>query len=112
MLVEEVVFKAGTPGIATAATDTTLQVGFEPGLTLTFVTKPWHKRIVEADTKYYLGVNYWTSPATGKVAFATEYGGEKYTIVRGKEVFLLVRETKLYEREKKKRTVRGMVLEK
>ena len=102
-LVEQVVIRAGTPGIATEVGDTALSVSFEPGSSLMFGSPPTDR---DPERKYRLLAKQWTGDAgeilyDGKVFYAVEGSGLAYLEV-GVESLDAV--------EKKKKVLPGMTL--
>jgi len=82
-LLEQVVVRARTPGVATEVGDTYLEVSFEPGMSLVFGSPPtdW-----DPEGKYKLLANRWTGTYGeivygGKIFYAVEGSGAAYLVV-------------------------------
>ena len=102
-LVEEVLIRAGTPGIATEVGETSLAVSFEPGSSLMFGSPPTDQ---DPERKYKLSAKRWTdyygeTVYDGKIFYAVEGSGQAYLEV-GVESLDAV--------EKKKKVLPGMTL--
>lgn len=102
-LVEEVLIRAGTPGIATEVGETSLAVSFEPGSSLMFGSPPTDR---DPERKYKLSAKQWTDyygeiVYDGKTFYAVEGSGQAYLEV-GLESLDAV--------EKKKKVLPGMTL--
>jgi hypothetical protein len=74
-LVEQVVVRAGTPGVATEVGETYLAVSFEPGASLFFGSPPSDR---DPDRKYKLSAKRWTEQY-GELM----YGGKEFYAVDG-----------------------------
>ncbi len=102
-LVEQVIVRAGTPGVATEVGDTYLSVSFEPGASLVFGS-PASDR--DPERKYKLLANRWT-PAYGEIA----YGGKTFYAVGGsRAAYLVVAIESLDAVQKRKTILPGMIL--
>ncbi len=102
-LLEQVIIRAGTPGIATQIDDTVLAVSFEPGLSLMFGTPAtdW-----DADRKYKLMAKRW-NPTYGEI----EYGGKIFQAVEGsRAAYLEVAVESLDAVKKERKVLPGMTL--
>ena len=102
-LFEEVLIRAGTPGIATEVGETSLAVSFEPGSSLIFGSPPTDR---DPERKYKLSAKGWTDyygeiVYDGKIFYAVEGSGQAYLEV-GVESLDAV--------EKKKKVLPGMTL--
>jgi len=102
-VVEEVLIRAGTPGIATEVGETSLAVSFEPGSSLMFGSPPTDR---DPERKYKLSAKRWTdyygeTVYDGKIFYAVEGSGQAYLEV-GVESLDAV--------EKKKKVLPGMTL--
>lgn len=94
-LVEQVLIRAGTPGIATEVGDTSLAVSFEPGSSLIFGSSAMDQ---DPERKYKLTAKRWTEDYgeilyDGKVFYAVEGSGLAYLVV-GMESLDAVKEKK------------------
>ena len=102
-LVDQVIVRAGTPGIATEVDNTFVAVSFEPGVSLMFGSPPtdWdHER------RYKLVARRWT-PAYGEL----EYGGKIYHAVEGsRAAYLEVAVESLDAVKRQKKVLPGMTL--
>jgi len=102
-LVEQVVVRAGTPGIATEAGETSLAVSFEPGVSLFFGSPPADR---DPDRKYKLSAKRWEDHY-GEL----EYGGKTFYAVEGSgRAFLEVVLESLNAVEERKKVLPGMTL--
>jgi len=102
-LMEEVLIRAGTPGIATEVGETSLAVSFETGSSLMFGSPPTDQ---DPERKYKLSAKRWTdyygeTVYDGKIFYAVEGSGRAYLEV-GVESLDAV--------EKKKKVLPGMTL--
>ena len=102
-VVEEVLIRAGTPGIATEVGETSIAVSFEPGSSLMFGSPPTDR---DPERKYKLSAKRWTdyygeTLYDGKTFYAVEGSGQAYLEV-GMESLDAV--------EKKKKVLPGMTL--
>jgi hypothetical protein len=102
-LLEEVVIRAGTPGIATEVGETSLSVSFEPGSSLIFGSPSTDR---DPERIYRLSAKRWTDyygeiVYDGKIFYAVEGSGQAYLEV-GVESLDAV--------EKKKKVLPGMTL--
>lgn len=102
-LVEQVIIRAGTPGVATEVGDTYLAVSFEPGASLVFGS-PASDR--DPDRTYKLLATRWTD-TYGEI----DYGGKTFYAVYGSRAAHLVVAVESLDAVKTKKTVLpGMVL--
>src|SRR5512134_2415162 len=82
-LVEQVIVRAGTPGIATEVGETSLAVSFEPGASLFFGTPPSDR---DPDRKYKLSAKRWEDDYgeleyNGKTFYAVDGSGRAFLTV-------------------------------
>ena len=102
-LVEEVLIRAGTPGIATEVGETSLAVSFEPGSSLMFGSPPTDR---DPERKYKLSAKQWTD-----YYGETVYDGKTFYAVEGSgQAYLEVGVESLDAVEKKKKVLPGMTL--
>lgn len=102
-VVEQVIIRAGTPGIATEVGETSLAVSFEPGSSLFFGSPPSDR---DPDRKYKLSAKRWEDHF-GEL----EYGGRTFYAVDGSgQAFLEVVLESLDAVEKKRKVLPGMTL--
>ncbi len=102
-LVDEVYIAAGTPGIATEVSPTSLAVSFEPGGSLIFGSPPSDR---DPERKYKLSAKRWTD-YYGEIV----YDNKIYYAVEGSgQVYLEVGAESLDAVEKKKKVLPGMTL--
>ena len=102
-LVEQVVVRAGTPGVATEVGDTHLAVSFEPGSSLFFGSPPSDR---DPDRKYKLSAKRWTEQY-GELM----YGGKEFYAVDGSgQAYLEVVLESLNAVEERKKVLPGMTL--
>ncbi len=102
-LVEQVIIRARTPGVATEVGDTYLAVTFEPGMSLVFGSPPTDR---DPERKYKLLANRWTD-TYGEIV----YGGKTFYAVEGsRAAFLVVAVESLDAVKKEKKVLPGMVL--
>lgn len=102
-LVEQVIIRARTPGIATEVDDTSLAVSFEPGVALLFGSPPtdW-----DPERKYKLLAERWTDTYG-----VTVYGGKTFYAVEGSHAAYLEVDVESLDAVKKQRKVLpGMAL--
>ena len=102
-LVEQVVVRAGTPGVATEYGETYLAVSFEPGASLFFGSPPSDR---DPDRKYKLSAKRWTEQY-GELM----YGGKEFHAVDGSgQAYLEVVLESLNAVEERKKVLPGMTL--
>ena len=102
-LLEEVVIRAGTPGIATEVGETSLSVSFEPGSSLIFGSPPADR---DRERKYKLSAKEWTD-YYGEIV----YDGKTFYAVEGSgRAYLEVGVESLDAVEKKRKVLPGMTL--
>jgi hypothetical protein len=102
-LVEQVVIRAGTPGIAKEVGDTSLAVSFEPGASLSFSSPPTDR---DPERKYKLSARRWTD-YYGEIV----YDGKTFYAVEGSgQAHLEVGVESLDAVQKKKKVLPGMTL--
>jgi hypothetical protein len=102
-LVEQVIVRAGTPGIATEVGETSLAVSFEPGTSLFFGSPPSDR---DPDRKYKLSAKRWEEQYGELV-----YGGKTYYAVEGSgQAFLEVVLESLEAVEERKKVLPGITL--
>jgi hypothetical protein len=102
-LVEQVIVRAGTPGIATEVGETSLAVSFEPGSSLFFGSPPADR---DPDRKYKLSAKRWEEHY-GEL----EYAGKTFYAVDGSgQAFLEVVLESLNAVEQRKKVLPGMTL--
>lgn len=102
-LVEQVIIRAGTPGVATEVGDTYLAVSFEPGASLVFGSPAFDR---DPDRAYKLLAERWTD-TYGEI----DYGGKTFYAVDGSRAAHLVVAIESLDAVKTKKTVLpGMVL--
>ena len=102
-LVEQVIVRAGTPGIATEVGETSIAVSFEPGSSLYFGS-PASDR--DPDRKYKLSAKRWEDDY-GEL----EYNGKTFYAVDGSgRAFLTVVLESLNAVEERKKVLPGMTL--
>jgi hypothetical protein len=102
-LVEQVVVRAGTPGVATEVGETYLAVSFEPGSSLFFGSPPSDR---DPDRKYKLSAKRWTEQY-GELM----YGGKEFYAVDGSgQAYLEVVLESLNAVEERKKVLPGMTL--
>jgi hypothetical protein len=102
-LVDQVIIRAGTPGIATQVEDTFLAVSFEPGVSLMFGSPPtdW-----DPERRYKLLAKRWT-PTFGEI----DYGGKTFQAVEGsRAAYLEVPVEALDAVKRQKKVLPGMTL--
>jgi hypothetical protein len=102
-LVDQVIIRAGTPGIATQVEETFLAVSFEPGVSLMFGSPPtdW-----DPERKYKLVAKRWTA-TYGEI----DYGGKTFQAVEGsRAAYLEVPVESLDAVKKQKKVLPGMTL--
>ncbi len=96
-LVEQVIIRAGTPGVATEVGDTYLAVSFEPGASLMFGSPAGDR---DPDRAYKLLANRWTA-TYGEI----DYGGKTFYAVEGSRGAYLVVTLESLDAVKAKKTV-------
>ncbi len=102
-LVEQVIVRARTPGIATEVGDTYLAVSFEPGVSLVFGSPPADR---DPQRKYKLLANRWDR-GYGEII----YGGKTFYAVDGSRAAYLVVDVESLDAVKQtKRVLPGMIL--
>jgi hypothetical protein len=102
-VVEQVIVRSGTPGIATDVGETTLTVSFEPGASLVFGSPPTDR---DPERKYKLTAERW-----GDRRGELMYGGKTfYAVDWSGEAFLEVVLESLDAVEKKRKVLPGMTL--
>ncbi len=102
-LVEQVIVRTGTPGVATEVGDTYLAVSFEPGASLVFGSPAGDR---DPDRAYKLLANRWTA-TYGEI----DYGGKTFYAVDGSRAAYLVVAVESLDAVKRKKTVLpGIVL--
>ncbi len=102
-LVERVIVRARTPGIATEVGETYLAVSFEPGASLLFGSPPTDR---DPERKYKLLANRWTG-GYGEIV----YGGNMYYAVEGSgAAYLVVAVESLDSVKERKKVLPGMTL--
>lgn len=102
-LVDQVVIRAGTPGIATEVEQAYLAVSFEPGVSLMFGSPPtdW-----DPERKYKLVAKRWTA-TYGEI----DYDGKIFHAVEGsRAAYLEVRLESLDAVKKQKKVLPGVTL--
>jgi hypothetical protein len=102
-LVEQVIIRARTPGVATEVEDTFLAVSFEPGVSLMFGSPPtdW-----DPERKYRLVAKRWTI-TYGEI----DYGGKTFHAVEGsRAAYLEVAVESLDAVKKQEKVLPGMTL--
>jgi len=102
-VVEQVIVRAHTPGIATQVEDTSLAVSFEPGVSLIFGSPPgdW-----DPERKYRLLATRWTA-VYGEI----DYGGKTYHAVgESRAAYLEIGVESLDAMKKRKTVLPGVTL--
>lgn len=102
-VVEQVIVRARTPGIATQVDDTSLAVSFEPGVSLIFGSPPgdW-----DPERKYRLLATRWTA-VYGEI----DYGGKTYHAVgESRAAYLEIGVESLDAMKKRKTVLPGVTL--
>ncbi len=102
-LVEEVIVRARTPGVATEVGDTYIAISFEPGKSLYFGSPPADR---DPERKYKLLANRWTD-AYGEVPYD---GRTFYAVGRSRAAYLEVLVDSLDAVKKSSKVLPGMTL--
>jgi len=102
-LVEQVIVRARTPGVATDVGGTYLAVSFEPGVSLVFGSPPTDR---DPERKYKLLADRWTD-TYGEIV----YGGKIFYAVEGsRAAYLVVAVESLDAVNQRKKVLPGMTL--
>ncbi len=112
-MIEEIVFRAGLPGIAKSANNKSIQIQFEQIGTIEFTTRPVQFgnsfRPDATETKFYINIPKYSSE-NGEF-FGINYQGNNYQVsATSWKSYLIVEEENLKKIEKQRRAASGMTL--